>query len=44
MDCLELIEKDLGVSVAFSQLFCSQDPDYRKMAVVKANAWQTSVL
>ncbi len=26
-------------SVAFSQFFCSQDPDYRKMAVVDIHAW-----
>ena len=31
------------ISVAFSQFFCSQDPDYRKMAVVNAHARQTSV-
>ncbi len=37
-DCLEIIH-----SVAFSQFFCSQDPDYRKMAVVEAHSRQTSV-
>ena len=33
----------MSCSVAFSQFFCSRVPDYRKMAVVEAHAWQTSV-
>ncbi len=34
---------DDSSSVAFSQFFCSQDPDYRMVAVVEAHTWQTSV-